>query len=257
MPSAVGVARSLTSGVAPGRARVSLAEPGDSGASSAEPPGNLRPMARMRSRTEVIGDAVRAGIVSGKLKPGERILEEAIAEEHHVSRVPVREALRRLEAEGFVTLTPYRGATVAAPSAREGLELLTVRRGLEVLAARLAAERRGSGHEQELLAAVAAEEAAGERHDLEGMLAQSLRFHELVLLAAGNSQLTEIMGRLVERIAWVFEIDLEERAASAAADHAAIVRAILAGSPVQAGFLMDEHVAQDEALYRARSPLGF
>jgi DNA-binding GntR family transcriptional regulator len=195
-------------------------------------------------------------VISGRLKPGERIIEEVIAEKHNVSRVPVREALRRLEAEGFVNLTPYRGATVAVPSRREGLELLTVRRGLEVLAARLAAERQASGFEHAIKETVAEEMEANAGHDVDAMLRYSLRFHELVLLAAGNEQLRSMLDKVLERIAWVFEIDLEERAAGAAADHAAIAHAILAGSAIQAGYLMDEHVAQDEALYQSKSTPG-
>jgi DNA-binding FadR family transcriptional regulator len=74
-----------------------------------------------------------------------------------------------------------------------------------------------------------------------------------VRLAAGNEQLVLMLERLMERIAWVFVIDLDERASSAAADHAAIAQAILGGNPVQAGYLMDEHVVQDEVLYRAKA----
>jgi DNA-binding GntR family transcriptional regulator len=205
------------------------------------------------SRSDSIARSIRGAIVSGQLKPGERLVEDSIAEEHQVSRVPVREALRRLEAEGFVTLTPFRGAAVAVPSSHEGLQLLTVRRGLEVMAARLAAERRGAGYEDAIATAVKEEAEAARRHYANRFLSLSLRFHELVRLAAGNEQLVLMLERLMERIAWVFVIDLDERASSAAADHAAIAKAILGGNPVQAGYLMDEHVVQDEVLYRAKA----
>ena len=65
-------------------------------------------------RRDVIANQLREAIISGRFKVGERLIEEVLAEEYGVSRVPVREALRRLETEGFVTLTPYRGATVSA-----------------------------------------------------------------------------------------------------------------------------------------------
>jgi DNA-binding GntR family transcriptional regulator len=208
------------------------------------------------SRSEAIADAIRSAIVTGRLKPGERIVEDVVAEEHAVSRVPVREALRRLEAEGFITLTPHRGATVVAPSRREGLELLAVRRGLEVLAARLASERRGEGYEHDLLDTVEQETEASRSHDAVAALRLSLHFHEVVRLASGNEQLRLMLSRLVERISWVFELDVDERSAGAAADHSAIAHAILNGAPIQAAYLMDEHVALDEALYRSRTPLG-
>jgi DNA-binding GntR family transcriptional regulator len=213
-------------------------------------------MSGSESRSEAIADAIRSAIVTGRLKPGERIVEDVVAEEHDVSRVPVREALRRLEAEGFITLTPHRGATVVAPSRREGLELLAVRRGLEVLAARLASERRGEGYERQLLETVEQETEASHRHDVEAGLRLSLHFHEVVRLASGNEQLRVMLSRLVERISWVFELDVDQRSAGAAADHSAITHAILHGASIQAAYLMDEHVAQDEELYRARTPLG-
>jgi DNA-binding GntR family transcriptional regulator len=213
-------------------------------------------MSGFESRSDVIADAIRASIIAGRVKPGERIIEDVVAEEHDVSRVPVREALRRLEAEGFITLTPYRGATVVAPSRREGLELLAVRRGLEVLAARLAAEHRGEGYERELLETVEQETAASQQHDVAALLRLSLHFHEVVRLSSGNEQLGMMLSKLVERISWVFELDVDERSAGAAADHSAITHAILNGSSIQASYLMDEHVAQDEAIYRARTPLG-
>jgi len=164
-------------------------------------------MSGSESRSEAIADAIRSAIVTGRVKPGERIVEDVVAEEHDVSRVPVREALRRLEAEGFITLTPHRGATVVAPSRREGLELLAVRRGLEVLAARLASERRGEGYERQLLETVEQETEASHRHDVEAGLRLSLHFHEVVRLASGNEQLRVMLSRLVERISWVFELD--------------------------------------------------
>jgi DNA-binding GntR family transcriptional regulator len=213
-------------------------------------------MSRSESRSDGIAASIRTSIISGQLKPGARIVEEVVAEEHSVSRVPVREALRRLEAEGFITLTAYRGATVVAPSRREGLELLTVRGGLEALAARLAAERRGEGYENELLETVAQETEASLQHDVRALLRLSLHFHEVVRLASGNEQLRLILTKLVERTSWVFELDVEERSAGAAADHSAIAHAILHGASVQASYLMTEHVSQDEALYRARTPLG-
>src|SRR5438132_168615 len=92
---------------------------------------------------DVITDRLREQIVTGALPAGTRILEERLAEEQGVSRVPVREALQRLEREGYLVLQPRRGATVASPSPSRALELMVVRRQLEALAARLAANRRG------------------------------------------------------------------------------------------------------------------
>ena len=92
---------------------------------------------------ERIVSYLRDEIISGRISPGERLLEADVAALFSVSRVPVREAIRHLESEGLVTLAHHRGATVSAPSVRAGLELLQIRRTLEGLAAGLAADNYG------------------------------------------------------------------------------------------------------------------
>ncbi|WP_051166018.1 GntR family transcriptional regulator [Amycolatopsis orientalis] len=201
---------------------------------------------------DVIANELRQAIISGRYQVGERLPEEALAEEHGVSRVPVREALRRLETEGFVTLTPYRGATVSAGSFRDSFELMQVRRGLEVMAARLAAERRGGEDADQLAAVVARGREAAHAHQVTALPPLIMQFHELVARASGNQQLQLAIDRVLQRVSWGFELDLEERIDSAWTDHAAIAAAILNGSPIQAGYLMDEHIAKDEQIYRVR-----
>lgn len=75
-------------------------------------------------------------------------------------------------------------------------------------------------------------------------------FHELVATASGNRQLAEMLDRALRRVSWVFDRHLEARADAEWDDHAAIAHAILNGSPVQAGYLMSEHIAKDELLIR-------
>jgi DNA-binding FadR family transcriptional regulator len=76
-------------------------------------------------------------------------------------------------------------------------------------------------------------------------------FHELVAQASGNHQLQLAIDRVLQRVSWGFELELEERIDSAWADPA-IAAAILNNSPFQAGYLMDEHIAKDERLYQQR-----
>ncbi|MFJ9779840.1 GntR family transcriptional regulator [Amycolatopsis sp. NPDC101161] len=201
---------------------------------------------------DVIANEVRRAIIAGRYKSGERLLEEALAEEHGVSRVPVREALRRLETEGFVTLTPYRGATVSAGSFRDSFELMQVRRALETMAARLAAQQRGGDAADELATVVARGREAARSHQVTALPPLIMEFHELVARASGNQQLQLAIDRVLQRVSWGFELDLEERIDSAWTDHAAIAAAILNGSPIQAGYLMDEHIAKDEQIYRSQ-----
>jgi DNA-binding GntR family transcriptional regulator len=201
---------------------------------------------------DVIADALRVRIMSGQLKPGERLREDAVAEEFGVSRVPVREALRRLESEGFINLTPYRGATVSETSQQDSLELMQVRRGLETMAARLAAQSRGGAVAGELIAIVDRGREAGRHEQLGELPPLIMQFHELVARASGNRQLEQMLERVLQRISWGFELDLQARIGSSWADHSAIASAIVHGSPLQAALLMDEHIEKDELLYRQK-----
>jgi DNA-binding GntR family transcriptional regulator len=201
---------------------------------------------------DVIANALRVRIMSGQLQPGERLREDAVAEEYGVSRVPVREALGRLESEGFVNLAKYRGATVSETSQQDSLELMQVRRGLETLAARLAAEVRGGAFAEELLSVVERGREAGRHEQLEELPPLIMQFHELVAKASGNRQLEVMLERVLQRISWGFELDLHARIGSSWADHGAIASAIVNGSPVQAAMLMDEHIEKDEKLYRQK-----
>lgn len=93
------------------------------------------------STVERLAGTIQARVLRGDVPVGTRLRQEALAEEFGVSRTPVREALRQLQATGLVELLPNRGAVVRGPSAREIREAYEVRAELEGLAARLAAER--------------------------------------------------------------------------------------------------------------------
>lgn len=90
------------------------------------------------SAPEVVRDALRVSISSGELAPGSQLRQDELAERFGTSRIPVREALRQLEAEGFVTILPNRGAVVSDLSIDEVIELLEIRIALECHALRLA-----------------------------------------------------------------------------------------------------------------------
>jgi DNA-binding GntR family transcriptional regulator len=199
-----------------------------------------------------IADAIREDIIAGRLRAGERLPEEVIAAEHQVSRVPVREALRRLESEGFVTLTPYHGARVSESSWTDSLELMQVRRGLEVMAARLAAEACGGDQAAALMEVVRRGTEAGRRELLDELPSLIMEFHELVAKASGNRRLAGMLERVLQQISWGFELDLHARIESSWLDHSTIAMAILNGSVVQAAFLMDEHIIKDELLYERK-----
>ena len=204
------------------------------------------PELRAAAPRDIIAHALRNDILAARLSPGARLVEDELSARFGVSRVPVREALSQLQSEGFITHVRYRGATVSTTSTADVIELIQIRRGLEVLAAQLAAGHRGGTAAKDLNRVV----------DL-GRIPQDsppsgqpliLEFHTLVAQASGNTQLQGLLSQVLQRVSWVFEQHVESRHEASWSDHAAIAQAILGGSPLQAGFLMSEHVEKDEAL---------
>ena len=90
---------------------------------------------------DVVFNTLRRGILTGTLKPGERLMEVHLANQLGVSRTPIREAIRKLELEGLVVMIPRRGAEVAKITEKSMQDVLEVRRALDVLSAELACER--------------------------------------------------------------------------------------------------------------------
>ena len=205
-----------------------------------------------RPLRDVVADAVRTAILSGGLQPGTRVPEEQLASDRGVSRVPVREALQMLAAEGFVVLSPRRGATVASPGAEKALELMEIRRTLELLAVRRAAQARGGKQAADLSRVVRAAEravTAGQLHMLPALVDE---FHGLLTAASGNEELVGVLANLRLRVAWMFSVDLDTRSVTAWDEHAAILARVLDGDLDGAELLMDHHVRHDEALLRAK-----
>lgn len=207
-------------------------------------------MANAEPLRDQITDLLRRQILSGTLAPGTRLREEHIATEHGVSRVPVREAIQRLEREGYVTLSPRRSATVASVTPEQVLAVMEVRRALEVYAVRRAAQRRGGEVAADLEQVVARARRSIELRRLKPIPGLVDRFHELVAVASGNPELVALLDDLRRRVGWLFAVDVERRSPGNWADHEAILAAVLAGDEARAARLMDRHVAKDEGEYR-------
>jgi DNA-binding GntR family transcriptional regulator len=147
---------------------------------------------------------VHAAILSGAFPIGSRLRQEMLAERFGVSRTPVREALRALQAMGVVVLEPQRGALVRGPTATEIREAYAVRAELEGLGAQLAAERAGPLDRSRLTRATRLFDAAARELTERGTSAEGQRawneandrFHEAVLTAAGNGRLTAMVSEL-------------------------------------------------------------
>jgi DNA-binding GntR family transcriptional regulator len=211
-------------------------------------------------------DAVRADIVHGVLQPGTRITEASLAERYGVSRVPVREALRGLEGEGFVESRPHVGSRVADIPVDEADDLFAVREALEISTARRAASRaraRFSGADEgddewlrvrRALEAVLDEgDAAVEVDELDRLVDLNERFHIGVAELSRSSTLATLLRQLSRKIEWLYALDEFSRGKRLWPDHRVILAAIDAGDPDRAGELMGRHVRESRVGYLSRT----
>lgn len=154
---------------------------------------------------EQIRDELRNRITDGRLPPGARIVEVVVAEEFGVSRVPLREALRLLEAEGFIEVLPRRGAVVRQLSREDVEELFQLRGALEVLACQLAAQRADPAQLRRLKQLVDQGKAAYRNKNREAIAAASTSFHSTVIEIAGNQLLATTLEPLTGRLQWLLQ----------------------------------------------------
>jgi DNA-binding GntR family transcriptional regulator len=205
-----------------------------------------------RSRSQEIADAIRDDIVAGTLRPGERLPEVRLAEDYEVSRIPVREALQRLESEGFVRITPNRGAVVGHVSPTDAIDLLEVRAAIEVLVVQRAAERRTDEQVAELRDLAHRGLAAALDGNFDELPALNVAYHELIARVADNAIAGDLMERLRHKIEWVYSVDLRNRAAESWQEHVELADAIATGDRRLAGRLMRQHIDHADEAYRRR-----
>ena len=196
---------------------------------------------------DAICAAVRQRIIDGHYACGERITEEQVAADFKVSRMSVREALRVLAAEGFLTMRPYFGTFVATLTEQQASDLLEVQGGLEAMASELAAVRRSATDIDELryiveqgrLTSAAADKAASAT--LHG------RFHSVLARAAGNESLALVMRQIRFKVDWVYASAVRRPASDAWEEHSRIVDAIEAGDASLAARAARDHVQHGAA----------
>jgi DNA-binding GntR family transcriptional regulator len=153
---------------------------------------------------DVVREKIRTRIAEGVWTPGTRLVERDLAEEFEVSRVPVREALRALESEGFVDLLPRRGAVVRDLTQSVVSDLFDIRQVLEGLAARLVAERIDDEGLAQLGEVVQDGRRAVEAGDHTECGTANTAFHETLLQLTGNDSLRAVLEPVTGRLRWLF-----------------------------------------------------
>ena len=216
-----------------------------------------------------VQDEIRRDIIFGVLPAGSRITETALARKYGISRVPVREALRALEVEGFVESKPFAGSTVSAIPVDDADDLFAIREALEAATARRAARN------------AAAQFAAGgpdpawwqTRKDLAALLEEgdqaiadgriellpelNIRFHLGIADLSRSASLTALLRQISGKIEWLYASDVDNRGKSSWSEHRAIMAAIDAGNAADAERDMAAHVHSSRLGYLTRfSPDG-
>jgi DNA-binding GntR family transcriptional regulator len=187
-----------------------------------------------------VARVVREQIVDGTRRPGSRLVERDLATQLGVSRIPVRDALRTLVAEGLVTPRPRTWAVVREFSDADVAQLQEVREATEPLQFRLAARRRSAAQLDALTEAWEREDAAAGAGDAVGARRAGADFHERVVDAAGNPVLAELHGVTASRVRWL--LGQHSDLAAMADEHRALLEAVRDGDEETAARLAREHL---------------
>jgi DNA-binding GntR family transcriptional regulator len=171
---------------------------------------------------------IKLQIIRGNLKPGSRLPEEELSKAMNISRAPIREAFNRLEKEGFVTITPRKGAAVSKITAqaiedifeiRETLESLVVKKSIGKISI-IKLEKVGEDFKKFLNKPTNAENCIQ-------YLALDKKFHDLLSQNCGNKKLIELLANLQEQIHWLRNISLKRITfAGSVREHLAIIEAL-------------------------------
>ncbi len=149
---------------------------------------------------DVVFNTLRKAILTGQLKPGERLMEVHLANKLGVSRTPIREAIRKLELEGLVIMIPRRGAEVAQITEKSLKDVLEVRRALDVLCIELACERITAEEIENLQAACKEFEQATRGKDTSVIAKADVNLHDIIVQATGNQRLQQLVNNLAEQM---------------------------------------------------------
>ncbi|MEV4336437.1 GntR family transcriptional regulator [Streptomyces sp. NPDC049590] len=208
-----------------------------------ERPGPLR---------ERVYEALLELITTRALRPGQHLVESELAGHLGVSRQPVREALQRLNTEGWVDLRPAQGAFVHEPTEEEADQLLTVRTLLEAEAARLAAAHADSAGIAVLEELCAEGEQAVAAEDVDRAVALNAAFHGKVMELAGNTVLAGLAAQVDRRVRWYYTPVARQRGGQSWTEHRELIAAIAARDEQRATRLMREHTEHTRRLYHER-----
>ena len=190
-------------------------------------------------------ETIRRRIIEVELPPGQRLIERDLAAELNVSRIPLREALRLLSAEGLVVIVPGRGTIVSPFTPSDVSDLFDVRSSLEATAIKLATER---ADDTDLMRLHDILTVARDCHDDPHRLTDlNVDFHSEIVRASGNKLLTTLMRPLDSRLRWLFHLAIDMDPVTQCAHHEAIYDALHRRDAQQAQRLLLDHIESGRA----------
>lgn len=149
---------------------------------------------------DVVFNTLRQAILTGELKPGERLMEIHLADRLGVSRTPIREAIRKLELEGLVIMIPRKGAQVAKITEKNLKDVLEVRKALDVLAVELACQRMTDDYREKLKEALDHFAKVVKNNNLKEITEADVAFHDIINQSTGNDRLIQLVNNLAEQM---------------------------------------------------------
>ena len=183
---------------------------------------------KARTVRDMVYETLRQAIFEGRFKHGERLVEKELAEQLQVSRTPVREAFRKLEAEGLIRHYPRKGVLVRGITAEDIIEIYAIREALETMAISFVVENVTEGEKEKLYKLIEKMKVLIEIGDDEELVRASRLFHELLLKASRMPRLVALINNYQDYIAKFRKATLSKasRKVDALKDHEEILRAI-------------------------------
>jgi DNA-binding GntR family transcriptional regulator len=196
-----------------------------------------------RTMQEIAYDTIREAILSGRYKPGQRLLADDLAKELGVSRMPVREALHRLEVTGLISIVPHRGAVVNDLSETEIIEIYHIRAVLEGLASRLAISNLTAQDHCRMGDLLNEMDRFGQSQDVDQSLRLNHEFHTIIWTAAQSPRLLALLENLYDASQQYRYISmlLPGRLTQISHEHRQILGALIQRDAVAAEQFANEH----------------
>jgi DNA-binding GntR family transcriptional regulator len=208
------------------------------------------PIVRPAPLRQAVFEALLEMIITRELQPGQHLVEKELAASLGVSRQPLREALQRMHAEGWVDLRPALGAFVHVPTEVEADQLLAARSILEAESAKLGAEQATPEQVAHLWELQRIGEEALARDDREALLSANASLHTYIVGMSGNKVLVDLRASVEHRVRWYYMPIAQVRSRDAWEEHAELIEAIASRDGGRTCALMRMHTERTRVIYR-------